>query len=91
MKNIALLLKKEGKTSTKLHGDVAHHANSNSRLNLAKLEVNELSSKQLNQLKAMRFKGPGVQSAVDSAIAGITSKQASTSGTPGRSRERHMR
>jgi hypothetical protein len=68
MKNIAIMLRKEGKTGTKLYADVEVADNSAGRLNLQKLEVNGLSDKQKRQLKSMKFSRES-KTAVDAALS----------------------
>ena len=86
MKNIAIMLRKEGKTSTKLYGDVKASDNPAGRLNLQKLEVDMLSDKQKRQLKSMKFSGD-VQVAVNAALS--NQKTAKKTKSAGRSSERY--
>lgn len=71
MKNIAMMLRKEGKTRTKLYADVESADNTKGRLNLQKLEVEELSDKQRRQLKSMTFSKES-KTAVDAALSNQT-------------------
>jgi len=86
MKNIAMMLRKEGKTGTKLYTDVKAADNSKGRLNLQKLEVGDLSDKQKRQLKSMRFSDE-VQIAVDASLS--NQKTAKKVESPGGSYERY--
>ena len=91
MKNIAVLLRKEGKEGTKLFNDVEQHDVPRGRVNLDKLEVSELNDAQRRQFKSMKFKGPGVQDAVNSALSGKATEAKAKGRTAGRSQERHTR
>ena len=74
MKNLAVLLRKEGKQSTKLYDDLFTFDVSNGRVNLSKLEVDQLSPTQKRQLKSMKF-SDDVQIAVDAALSGVKTKE----------------
>ena len=86
MKNIAIMLRMEGKTSTKLYADVKTADNTAGRLNLQKLEVDKLSDKQKRQLKSMKF-SKGTQTAVKAALS--NQKTAKKAKRPGGSSERY--
>jgi len=77
MKNLAVLLRKEGKEGTKLYNDIKGHDLPRGRVNLNKLEVKALSKTQTRQLRSMRFKGPGVQDAVTTALSAETTAKKS--------------
>lgn len=80
MKNIAIMLRKEGKTGTKLYADVATSDKPLGRLNLQKLEVTSLSDKQKRQLKSMKFTKES-QTAVNAALSNqTTAKKAKRAG-----------
>ena len=68
MKNIAMMLRKENKTNTKLYADVESADKTNGRLNLQKLEVEALSDKQKRQLKSMKLSKES-QTAVNAALS----------------------
>ena len=80
MKNIAIMLRREGKSSTKLYADVKSADNTAGRLNLQKLEVEALSDKQKRQLKSMKFSKES-KTAVDAALSNqTTAKKAKRAG-----------
>ena len=89
MKNIAVMLRREGKQKTKLYNDVKRHDNLQGRVNYDKLEVSTLSSGQRRQLGAMKFKDQIVQRAVDVALAGERTKAKAMGRTAGSRAERY--
>ena len=86
MKNIAIMLRKEGKVGTKLYADVKTADNTVGRLNLQKLEVENLSDKQKRQLKSMKF-SKEAKTAVDAALS--NQKTAKRAGRAGGSTEKY--
>ena len=86
MKNIAIMLRKEGKSGTKLYADVESADKVRGKLNLQKLEVDALSDKQKRQLKSMKFT-KDTKTAVDAALS--NQKTASRTSSPGNGTERY--
>lgn len=88
MKNLAAMLRKEGKTTTKLYKELSFADFPGARPSLISLEVNKLTPRQRASLKAMKL-SPTSKNAVDIAFRDEKAKKSGAANRPVPSGEKY--